>query len=410
MRENPFYTPPTEFLRELAARRTPACAVMSAADNARASHLSPEHAELRRCLRDLVALSALPAMWRDHRPEEICRDLSDALLSTLGADFVYISHGERGHELPFEILRTTETHLGRLSDALRDWLPRRMTEQALADPLGGDSFNLACVPVGLGAQAVLVAGSRRTNFPSEAERLLLGVGGNEAAVAMYRWHAETEMRRFGTLVERSGEFIAFAGLDGEAQYVNPAGLALVGLDSLEQPHRHWVSDFVAEHERARVTGELWNTVLEHGRWAGELEMRHFVTGRAIPFLVDWFRIDDPRSGKPMNMAVVCRDLRPMKQAEARLLLLSETVEKAEAARLIGSLNRRQREVLDGLVAGGTNKTIARTLGISPRTVEVHRAGVMDRMGVHSLSEAVQLAVLGGVGAAAASASTRNRRG
>jgi PAS domain S-box-containing protein len=212
---------------------------------------------------------------------------------------------------------------------------------------------------------------------------------------MYRWHAESEMRRFGALVERSSEFIAFAGLDGEAQYVNPAGLALVGLESLDQPHRHSVSDFLAEHERVRVTGELWNTVIEQGHWAGELDLRHFVTGRAIPFLVDWFRIDDPRSGKPMNMAVVCRDLRPMKQAEARLLQLSETVEKAEAARLIASLNRRQREVLDGLVAGGTNKTIARTLGISPRTVEVHRAGVMDRMGAHSLSEAVRLAVLGG---------------
>lgn len=47
----------------------------------------------------------------------------------------------------------------------------------------------------------------------------------------------------------------------------------------------------------------------------------------------------------------------------------------------------------------SNKTIARTLGIIPRTVEAHRAGVMDRMGAHSLSEAVRLAVLGGAGSA-----------
>jgi PAS domain S-box-containing protein len=375
---------------------------MSAADTARTSHLAPDHAELRRCLRDLVALSALPAMWRDHRPEEICRDLSDALLSTLGVALVYMSYGERGREPPFEIFRTTEMHFGRLSDALRDWLPRRMTERVLSDPSGGEPFNLACVPIGAEAQAVLVAGSRRPTFPSEADRLLLGVGGNEAALAMYRWHAETEMRRFGALVERSSEFIAFAALEGEAQYVNPAGLALVGLESLGQPHRHWVSDFLAEHERVHVAGQLWNTVLEHGRWTGELDLRHFVTGGAIPCLVDWFLIDDPRSGKPMNMAVVCRDRRPMKQAEARLLQLSETVEKTEANRLIATLNRRQRQVLDGLVGGGTNKTIARTLGISPRTVEVHRAAVMDRMGAHSLSEAVRLAVLGGAGSAVGS--------
>ncbi|MGZ3280902.1 MAG: LuxR C-terminal-related transcriptional regulator [Caulobacteraceae bacterium] len=372
---------------------------MSAADTARASHLAVDHADLRRCLRDLVALSALPTMWRDHPPVEICRDLADALLSTLGVALVYMSHGERGREPPFEILRTTEMHSGRLSDALRDWLPRRMTERVLPDPSGGEPFNLACVPFGAEAQAVLVAGSRRLTFPSEVDCLLLGMAGNEAAVAMHRWHAETEMRRFGALVERSSEFIAFTALEGEAQYVNPAGLALVGLESLDQPHRRWVSDFLAEHERVHAASQLWNFVLEHGRWAGELDLRHFVTGGAIPCLVDWFRIDDPRSGKPMNMALVCRDQRPTKQAEARLLQLSETVERTEASRRIATLNRRQREVLDGLVAGGTNKTIARTLGISPRTVEVHRAAVMNRMGANSLSEAVQLAVLGGAGSA-----------
>jgi DNA-binding CsgD family transcriptional regulator/PAS domain-containing protein len=382
----------------LGCKTQPRVSIMSAADHARASRLSPDHAELHRCLQDLVALAALP-MSPDNRPEDICRDLADALLSALGVAFVYISHGERGHEPPFQILRTKEMDFGPLSDVLRAWLPLRMTERVLTDPLGGESFNLACVPIGVGAEAVLVAGSRRPTFPSEPDRLLLGAGGNEAAVAIHQWHAATEIRRFGALMESSSEFIILARLDGEAQYINPAGLALVGLESLNPPHRHRVADFLAEYERVLAIGQIWNIVLEHGHWAGELDLRHFVTSGPIATLVDWFRIDDPRSGEPMNMALVCRDLRPMKQAEARLLQLSETVEKAQAARLIGSLNRRQREVLDGLVAGGTNKSIARILGISPRTVEVHRAGVMDRMGAHSLSEAVRLAVLGGAGSA-----------
>jgi PAS domain S-box-containing protein len=198
------------------------------------------------------------------------------------------------------------------------------------------------------------------------------------------------------MVERSSEFVALAGLDGRAQYVNPAGLALVGLDSFEQARGYRVIDFVAEQEKARVAGKLWNTVLDHGRWLGELDFRHFVTGQPMPLLVDWFRIDDPRSGEPMNMACACRDLRPMRQAEAQLEQLNETIEKTEAARRILLLNRRQREVLEGLVAGGTNKTIARALGISPRTVEAHRAGCMERMGVRTLPEAVRLAVLAGV--------------
>jgi len=60
-------------------------------------------------------------------------------------------------------------------------------------------------------------------------------------------------------------------------------------------------------------------------------------------------------------------------------------EAAEAARLIAMLSRREREVLDALVVGRPNKVIAFDLGISVRTVEVHRARMMDRLGVRQLA-------------------------
>ena len=53
-------------------------------------------------------------------------------------------------------------------------------------------------------------------------------------------------------------------------------------------------------------------------------------------------------------------------------------------------------MLEGLLAGGTNKTIARTMGLSPRTVEIHRARVMEALGVHTLPEAVLIATAAGV--------------
>jgi two-component system response regulator FixJ len=68
-------------------------------------------------------------------------------------------------------------------------------------------------------------------------------------------------------------------------------------------------------------------------------------------------------------------------------------EIADAAHRISMLSRREREVLDALVAGHPNKTIAFDLGISVRTVEVHRARMMDRLGIRQLAEAVRLAVL-----------------
>jgi two-component system response regulator FixJ len=69
---------------------------------------------------------------------------------------------------------------------------------------------------------------------------------------------------------------------------------------------------------------------------------------------------------------------------------------------LSSLTEREREVLDGLIAGKANKVIAHDLGISPRTVEIYRANVMRKMKAGSLSELVRMAVLvGAIGAASA---------
>ena len=71
---------------------------------------------------------------------------------------------------------------------------------------------------------------------------------------------------------------------------------------------------------------------------------------------------------------------------------------------------RERQVLEGLLAGGTNKVIGRELGISPRTVELHRASVMDRLGVSTLPEAVLLAAAAGVRPVRHRPASRNERG
>ena len=61
-----------------------------------------------------------------------------------------------------------------------------------------------------------------------------------------------------------------------------------------------------------------------------------------------------------------------------------------------TLSERERQVLEGLVAGKANKVIAYDLGISPRTVEIYRANVMGKMQAGSLSELVRMALLAGV--------------
>jgi two-component system response regulator FixJ len=80
---------------------------------------------------------------------------------------------------------------------------------------------------------------------------------------------------------------------------------------------------------------------------------------------------------------------------------AEPAAKSEAITLdlasrIATLSPRERQVMDGLVAGLSNKLIARDYDISPRTIEVYRANVMTKMQANSLSELVRLAMRAGL--------------
>lgn len=71
--------------------------------------------------------------------------------------------------------------------------------------------------------------------------------------------------------------------------------------------------------------------------------------------------------------------------------------RAEARARLDPLTTREYEVLEGLVNGYPNKTIGYDLGISPRTVEIHRANLMTKLGVHNLSDLLRVAFAAGVG-------------
>jgi two-component system response regulator FixJ len=93
--------------------------------------------------------------------------------------------------------------------------------------------------------------------------------------------------------------------------------------------------------------------------------------------------------KPFEKAVL---LSAIEHGIERLKRSAANQDRAdEAAVRLQALTPREREVLDGLAKGLPNKTIAYDLGISPRTVEIHRANVMSKLDVRSLSEALRIA-------------------
>ena len=99
--------------------------------------------------------------------------------------------------------------------------------------------------------------------------------------------------------------------------------------------------------------------------------------------------------KPFEKAVL---IDAIERAFDRIHSDQDTVARAARADIIiGALTTREREVLDGLAQGLPNKTIAYDLGISSRTVEVHRANLMTKLHVHSLSDALRIAFAAGMG-------------
>lgn len=93
--------------------------------------------------------------------------------------------------------------------------------------------------------------------------------------------------------------------------------------------------------------------------------------------------------KPFQKAVL---LSAIEHGMARLQQSASSLREANNASVkLQLLSARERDVLDGLAKGLPNKSIAYDLGISPRTVEIHRANLMAKLGVKSLSEALRVA-------------------
>lgn len=99
--------------------------------------------------------------------------------------------------------------------------------------------------------------------------------------------------------------------------------------------------------------------------------------------------------KPFDKQVV---LEAVEEGFSRLDRSSEVSQRRKEASLrLNALTPREYEVLEGLVKGHPNKTIGYDLGISARTVEIHRANVMKKLEVFNLSDLLRIAFAAGVG-------------
>jgi len=95
--------------------------------------------------------------------------------------------------------------------------------------------------------------------------------------------------------------------------------------------------------------------------------------------------------KPFDDEVFLKAIRQAMAQEADQQAARDA--RSEVLAKIESLSGRERDVLDGLVAGRSNKVIAFDLGISPRTIEIYRANLMTKMGASGLSDLIRMTLL-----------------
>jgi signal transduction histidine kinase len=163
--------------------------------------MADENLRLRAALRDLVALSAIPAGWIGIEPGTIAAGLADILAGSLGFDFAFVRLRDptggatvdvSGGSATRDFSNWLQAQLSVLDDSLR----KQAIPNVIGFDDGGKSFRGIVIPIGFNAHAGLVAvGSERSDFPTETDRMLISVAANHAATAFRGATLTREWRR-----------------------------------------------------------------------------------------------------------------------------------------------------------------------------------------------------------------------
>ncbi len=131
--------------------------------------------------------------------------------------------------------------------------------------------------------------------------------------------AQEAQRKLFTLVDNSVELMSILELDGTNSYINKAGMAMLGFENEQQVQQIPISNLHTPEHFALVEQEVIPSVMNTGRWSGEMLVRHLKTGELFPVFNNTIRIDDPDTGQPIAVGAVMRDMRPERLVQQALL-------------------------------------------------------------------------------------------
>ncbi len=143
-----------------------------------------------------------------------------------------------------------------------------------------------------------------------------------------RRKVEAEREKFVTLVENSTDFIGICDLEGIPLFVNRAGLAMVGLDSLDEARTVPVASLFFPEDQSRMMQEFFPSVLREGHGEIDIRFRNFKTGDARWMAYKVLTLPD-ESGRPIAFATVSQDVTERRRLENNLRDLAANLSEAD---------------------------------------------------------------------------------
>jgi PAS domain S-box-containing protein len=343
---------------------------------------------LQRCINDLVSLLALPAMWSGSQPRDIVHTLLDSLLRMLDLDFVYVGLTDLVDASPSETVRVSQSqeHLFRpreLCMFLNRWLGDDPQKRYLQERshVGNEEVSLASWPLGVQREiGVIVAGSRRADFPRDTEALLLGVAANQALTGLQQARLLSEQKRVAeeldqSVAQRTAELaaanevlrrevaerrraeqalaasehdlrlivdsipglVAFLTPAGEVELVNPQLVEYCGR-ALEELRLWGTSDTVHAEDLPRIAQVFARSITSGNPYDFEARLRRF-DGVYRWFQVRGLPVRDA-NGRILRWCSLLTDIDERKRAEDALKRSEAFLAEGQRLSRIGSLSWR----------------------------------------------------------------------
>ncbi len=319
-----------------------------------------ENRRLRRTMRDLVALSTLPAVWMSLDPNGIMRSLADVLISTLSLDFVYARLADPSGKV-IEVCRRrgpAPADVQKVQAALAPLLKSDQTSPAatIQDPFGSAALRVAVARFGVGDDSgLVVAGSCNPDFPTEQDRLLLGVGANQTAIVLHRRRSGEEVQEqrewLRVMLRSIGDAVIATDTQGRITFLNSVAEELTSWTSSDAQGQQLQTVFNIVNEQTRRAAENpVERVLREGVVVGLGNHTILIArdGTERP-------IDDSAApirdafGKMLGVVLIFRDVTEQRRTEQqRNVRLAVTQALSEASTVEDGVSRVLRAVCENL--------------------------------------------------------------